>query len=67
MIYTVKCFHAVNEVDFFLNFPCFFYDPMHVVSLISGSKILLVHLEEFLVQVLLKPSLKELEQDLASV
>ena len=42
MIHTVKGFGVVNkaEVDFFflfLEFSCFFYDPVHVGSLISGS------------------------------
>ena len=36
---TVKVFSIVNEaeVDAFLKFPCLFYDPMYVGSLISGS------------------------------
>ena len=39
MIYTVKGFSIVNEaeVDVFLEFSCFFYDPVDVGSLISGS------------------------------
>ena len=34
-----KSFSVVNEaeVDVFLEFPCFFYDPVDVGSLISGS------------------------------
>ena len=38
MIHTVKGFIVVNEieVDFFLEFPCFLYDPENVGSLISG-------------------------------
>ena len=37
VIHTVKGFSIVNEaeVDIFLEF--FFYDPMHVGNLISGS------------------------------
>ena len=54
---TVKGFWVVNkaEVDVFLEFPCFFYDPMDAGNLISGSsdfffssaffKIQLIHLE----------------------
>ena len=36
---TVKGFRVVNEaeVDVFLKFPCFFYDPVNVGNLISGS------------------------------
>ena len=39
MIHTVKGFSVVNEteVDVFLEFSCFFYDPTDVGSLISGS------------------------------
>ena len=37
--YTVKGFSIVSEaeVDVFLEFPCFLYDPMNVGNLISGS------------------------------
>ena len=39
VIYTVKSFGIVNkaEVDGFLEFACFFYDPTDVGNLISGS------------------------------
>ena len=39
VIYTVKEFSIVNEaeVDVFLEFPSFFYDPAVVGSLISSS------------------------------
>ena len=39
VIHTVKGFSIVNEaeVDVFLEFCCFFCDPVDVVSLISGS------------------------------
>ena len=39
MIHTVKGFSIANEikVDVFLEFSCFFYDPMDVGNLISGS------------------------------
>ena len=39
MIHTVKGFSVVNEaeVDTFLEFSCFFYDPADVGNLISGS------------------------------
>ena len=41
MIHIVKGFSIVNEaeVDVFLEFPCFFYDPPDVDSLISGSSV----------------------------
>ena len=39
VIYTVKGFSVVNdaEVDVFLEFSCFFNDPMDVGNLLSGS------------------------------
>ena len=39
VIHTVKGFHIVNEaeVNVFLEFSCFFYDPTDVGSLISAS------------------------------
>ena len=39
VIHTVKGFGVVNkaEVDIFLEFSCFFDDPMNVGNLISGS------------------------------
>ena len=39
MIYTVKGFGVINkaEVDVFLEFSCFFYDPVDVGNFTSGS------------------------------
>ena len=39
VIHTVKGFGLVNkaEVDVFLELSCFFYDPMDVGNVISGS------------------------------
>ena len=37
VIHTVKGFGMVNKADVFLEFSCFFYDPMDVGNLISGS------------------------------
>ena len=41
VIHTVKGFHVVNEaeVDVFIEFPCFLYDPKNFGSLISGSSL----------------------------
>ena len=72
MIYTVKIFSIVNEteVDVFLELPCFFCDPIDVGNLISGfsafSKCSL-YIWKFSVNVLLKPSLNNLEDYLASM
>ena len=39
VIHTVKSFGIVSEaeVDVFLEFPCFLYDPLNVGNLISDS------------------------------
>ena len=62
MIHIVKGISVVNdaEVDVFLEFPCFFYDPTDVGSLIFGSKSSL-YIWNFSVYVLWKPSLKDFE------
>ena len=70
VIHTVKGFSIVNEaeVDIFLEFSCFFYDPTDVGNLISGSSAfskLSLNIWIFSVHVLLKPSLKDFEHDLA--
>ena len=70
MIHTVKGFKLVEEaeVDVLLECSCFFYDPMHVDNLISGSSAFLkssFDIRKFSVHVLLKPSLKDFEHYLA--
>ena len=72
MIHTVKGFRLVNEaeVDVFLEFSCFFYDPADVINLISGSSTFVkssLYIWKFLSQILLKPSLKDFEHNLASM
>ena len=58
------------EVDVFLEFPCYLYDPMDVGNLISGfsafSKSIL-YIWKFSVHILLKLSLKDFEHYLASM
>ena len=68
----VKGFSAVNEAEVytFLEFPCFYYDPMDFVTLISGSSAfskssLYIWMSSF--YVLLKPSLKDFECYFASM
>ena len=63
MVHTVKGLSIVNdaEVDVFLEFPCFFYDPTDVGNLISGSSAFSkpsLYIWKFLVHILSKPSLK---------
>ena len=71
VIPTVKGFSVVSEaeVDVFLEFPCFFYDPAAVGNLISGfyafSKSSL-YIWKFSVHGLLKPILKDFEHYIAS-
>ena len=72
VIHTVKGFSIVNEaeVNVFLEFPCFFYDPMDVGNLISGSSafsISSLNIWKFSVYLQQKPSLKDFENNLASM
>ena len=70
-IYTVKDFGVINkaEVDVFLEFSCFFNDPMDVGNLISGSSAFLKSNLNiwFLVHVLLKSCLENFEHYFASM
>ena len=71
LLSTVKDFCIVNEaeVDIFLEFPCFLYDPTNVGNLISGSSAFpksILYIWNFLEHILLKPSLKDFEPYLAN-
>ena len=66
VMHTVKGSSLVNEaeVDVFLKFLYFFYDPMDVDNLISGFSAFCksnLYIGKFLVQRLLKSSLKDFE------
>ena len=72
MIHSVKSFSIVNdaEVDVFLEFSCFFYDPLDVGKSISRSSAFSkssLNIWKFSVHVLLKPSLENFEHYFASV
>ena len=72
VIYTVKSFSTVNEaeVDVSLEFSCFFYDPVDVGNLISGSSDFSksnLNIEKLSVHILLKPSLENFENYFASI
>ena len=72
VIYIVKGFSLVNEteVDVFLEFSSFFYDPMDVGNLISGSSAFSkssVYIWNFSDHVVLKPGLKDFEHNLAGM
>ena len=63
VVHTVKGFGVVNkaEVDVFLEFSCFFYDPLNVDNLISGSTSFFkssLNIWKFMVHTLLKPGLE---------
>ena len=66
VIYTVEGFRIINkaEVDVFLEFSCFFYDPTDVGNLISGFSAFpksSLNIWKFTVHVLLKPGMENFE------
>ena len=72
VIHIVKGFSVVNEaeVDVFLEFFCFFYDPLDFGNLISGSSDFSkssLNIWKFLVHILLKPHLENFEHFFASM
>ena len=61
VIYTFKSFSVVNEAHVFLEFSCFFYDPMDVGNLIFGSSAFCkssLYIWKFSFHILLKPYLE---------
>ena len=72
VIHTVKGLSVVNEaeVDAFLEFLCFLYDPTNVGNLLSDSSAFSksnLYIWKFSVHVLLKPSLKDFGHNLTSM
>ena len=72
MIHIVKSFSAVNEteIDVFLKFSCFLYNPAHVGNLISSSVSFSkpsLDIWKFLVHIMLKPSVQDFKHDLTSM
>ena len=72
VVHTVKGFGIVNkaEVDVCLELSCFFNDTADVGNLISGSSDFpksSLNIWNFMVHILLKPSLENFEHDFASV
>ena len=72
VIHIVKGFSVVNEaeVDVFLEFSCFFYDTEDVGNLTSGSSAFSkynLYIWKYSVHILLKPNLKDFENNLASM
>ena len=69
VIHTVKGFGIVNKAEF-LELSWFFYDPVDVGNLISGSSAFSktsLKIRQFTVHVLLKPGLENFEHYFASV
>ena len=68
VIHTVKDFGIFNKkVDVFLEFSCFFCDPVDGGNLISGSSAFSkssLNIWKFKVHVLLKPGLENFEENL---
>ena len=72
VIHTVKGFGIVNkaEIDVFLELSCIFDDSADVGNLISGSSAFSkssFYIWKFSVHILLNPSLKDFEHNLASM
>ena len=58
------------EIDVFMEFSCFFYDPTDIGNLMSGSSTFSkpsVNIWKFLVHIVLKPGLQNFEHYFASV
>ena len=75
MIHTVKGFDIVSEAEadvffFFMEFSCFFSDPLDVGNFNSGSSAFSkssLNIWKFSAHVLLKPSLENFEHYIASM
>ena len=76
VIHIAKGFSVVNktEVDIFLEFPCFLYDPANVGNLISDSSAFSkfkasgsLYIWNFSVHILLKPSLNNFKHYFANI
>jgi len=72
VIHTVKGFGIVNkaEIDVFLEFSCFFYDPMDIGNLISCSSAFSkssLNIWKFTVHILLMPGLENFEHYFANM
>ena len=72
VIHTDKGFSIVieTEIDIFLEFPCFLYDPVNVENLISGFSAFSkpsLDIWKFLVCLMLKPYLEDFEHNFISM
>jgi len=69
MIHTEKGFSVVDEteIDVFLKFPCFLYNPVNVGNSISSSSSFSkprLDIWRFLDHIMLKPSMKDFKHNL---
>ena len=72
MIHRVKGFNIVDEteIDVFLKFLSFLYNPVNVDNLISSSSSFSkpsLDTRKFLVHIILKPSMQDFKHDLTSI
>ena len=70
MIHTVKGFGIVNatEVDVFLEFPTFLYDPANIeISDSSSFSKPSLDIWKFLVGIMLKPRMQDFKHDLTGM
>ena len=70
MNHTVKGFAVVNKADIFLELFCFFYDPVDVGNLVSGSSDFYkssLYIWKLLIHMLLKSGLENFEHYFARV
>ena len=72
MIHTVKGFSVVDitEIEVFLKFPCFLYNPANVGNLISSSSSFSkpsLDIWKFLVCIMPKSSMQDFKRDLTSM
>ena len=72
MIHIVKGFSVVDEteVDVFLEFPSFLYDPANLGNLLAGSSSFSkpsLDIWILLVCIMLKPSMQDFKHDLTSM
>ena len=70
VIHTVKGFEIVTEADVFSETLLFFFDPINVGNLISGSSAFSktsLNIFKFTVHVLLKPGLENFEHYFTSM
>ena len=72
VIHTVKGFGIVNkaEIDAFLELSSYFHDPVDVGNFISGSSAFAktsLNIRKFMVHILLKPGLENVEHYITSM